>query len=304
MARRPLALLFLLLGLVLVARPSFAQDRATREKADHLKVSADDAMDNLRYAEALDGYQQAYTLTHDPKFLYNMGRALGALSRYPEAVDSLARFRSEAPSDLRAKVPQLEQLINDFQKHVSRLVVRSNVAGARVLVRDKAVGATPLGEVKVNAGHATIEVAAVDYETQKKEVDLPEGGALELQFELVKATNLGVLFVRATPPATASWIDGKAGSGTPLEVSLPPGSHRLLLSRDGYRDLSTSAVVERGRRNELDLTLEKTPSVVTRWWFWTIVGVALASGAVITFAAFTERGADSGTIPPGQVRAP
>ncbi len=273
-------------------------------KVEELKAAADEAMDNLRYAEALDGDQQAYTLSHDPRFLYNMGRALGALGRYPEAVDRLERFRLDAPADLKAKVPNLEQLIADFKKHVSVLSVRSNVQGARVLVRDKAVGETPIGELKLNSGKAVVEVSADEYETQKREVDLPEGGALDLSFELVKAANVGILVVRSTPAATSTLIDGKGMGGTPLETSLIPGPHQLVLSRDGYHDLATSAVVERGRRKELDLTLEKTPSVFTRWWFWTIVGVAIASGVVITYAAVTERSPDMGTIPPGQVRAP
>lgn len=299
--RRAAICSFVVLLALASGRSALAQGRP---QIEHLKTSADEAMDNLRYAEALDGYQQAYGLSHDPRFLYNMGRALGALGRYPEAVDRLERFRMDAPADLRAKVPNLEQLITDFKKHVATLNVRTNVQGARVLVRDKAVGTAPVSELKLNSGHAIVEVSADDYETQKKEVDLPDGGSLELSFDLVKAANLGILVVHATPAASSTLIDGKGMGGTPLEASLAPGRHQLVLTRDGYRDLATSAVVERGRRKELDLTLEKTPSIVTRWWFWTIVAVAVASGVVITYAALTERAPDSGDIPPGQVRAP
>jgi hypothetical protein len=297
-------LLALLSGRTALAQGHGAASGSQQAQIEHLKAAADDAMDNLRYAEALDGYQKAYALSHDPRFLYNMGRTLGALGRYPEAVDRLERFRIDAPAELRAKIPQLEQIIADFKKHVATLSVRSNVQGARVLVRDKAVGSTPVAELKLNAGHAVVEVSADDYETQKKEVDLPDGGALDLSFDLVKAANLGILVVHSTPPATSALVDGKGMGGTPLEASLTPGAHQLVLSRDGYHDLATSAVVERGRRKELDLTLEKTPSIVTRWWFWTIVAVAVASGVVITYAALTERAPDSGDIPPGQVRAP
>jgi hypothetical protein len=300
------AVAMVLAASLLIAPSALAQKAgaATSAQVERLKTAADEAMDNLRYAEALDGYQQAYTLTHDPRFLYNMGRALGALGRYPEAVDRLERFRADAPADLRAKVPQLEQIIGEFEKHVSVLSVRANVQGARVLVRDRAVGETPVSEIKLNAGRAIVEVSADDYETQKKEVALPEGGSLDLSFDLVKAANLGILVIRSTPSATSTLVDGKGMGGTPLEASLPPGSHALVLSRDGYRDLSTSAVVERGRRKEVDLSLEKNPSVLSRWWFWTLVSAAVVGGVVITYAALTERSPDVGTIAPGQVRAP
>ncbi len=288
-------------ALVLLALSANAQ---TNPQVEKLKTTADEAMDNLRYAEALEGYTKAYTLSHDARFLYNMGRAYGALGQYPEALNQLERFRMDAPADLKARVPQLEQLITDFKRHVSTLTIKCNVAGARVLVRDKAVGQIPLGEVKLNAGPAVVEVSADDYSPQRQQVSLPEGENLDLSFELVKASPTGILVVRSTPAATSVLVDGKGLGGTPLEASLLPGSHALLLSRDGYRDLTASAVVERGRRHELDLKLEKTPSILTRWWFWTIVGVAVAGGVAIAIVANTERAADMGTIPPYQVRGP
>jgi len=78
---------------------------AQKVDVEKLKAQADEAMDNLRYADALDGYQKAYATSHDPRFLYNMGRALGALTQYPEAVEKLERFKLDAPPDLRARVP-------------------------------------------------------------------------------------------------------------------------------------------------------------------------------------------------------
>ena len=281
----------------------------TSPQVDKLRVAADDAMDNLRYAEALDGYQQAYAASHEPRFLYNMGRALGALGRYPEAVEKLERFRLDAPETLRARVPQLEQLIADFKRHVSTISIHANVAGARVLVRDKAVGAAPISELRVNSGSAVIEVSAEDYDTQKREVNLAEGGAQDFSFTLVKAGPTGIVVVRSTPGATSVLIDGASRGATPLEASLFPGSHMLVLTRDGYRKLSTSVVIDRGVRRELDLRLEKSPSIFTRWWFWTIVsavviGTGVTLGAVCVTTTTCERSADVGSIAPGKVRGP
>ncbi len=292
---------FLIAFALLFATRAYAQQNAEAEK---LKITADDAMDNLRYNDALEGYKKAFNISHDPRFLYNMGRALGALGEYPDAVEKLERFRTDAPADLRARVPQLESLITDFKRHVSTLTIKCNVVGARVLVREKAVGQVPLGDIKLNAGPAVVEVVADDYQSQRQQVSLPEGGNLELSFDLVKGSPTGILVVRSAPPATSVLVDGKGLGGTPLETALLPGSHSLLLTRDGYRDLEASAIVERGRRREIDLKLEKTPSVFSRWWFWTIVGVVVAGGVGVTIAAFTERPADTGTIPPGQVRGP
>lgn len=287
---------------------AWAQQKVDVEK---IKAQADEAMDNLRYADALDGYQKAYSASHDPRFLYNMGRALGALGQYPEAVEKLERFKLDAPADLRARVPQLDQLLGDFRRHVSTLSVKCNVPGARVLVRSKEVGTTPLADVRLNSGPADIEVVAADYVVQRQNVTLPEGNRLDVNFELVKATSTGILIVRSEPAATSVQVDGRGFGGTPLETTVPAGVHRLILAREGYRDLATSAVVERGGRRELDLKLEKSPSVFTRWWFWTIVSTVVVAAVGGTVAAVVcanttacERSPDPGTIAPFQVRAP
>ena len=299
-----LATLFLLF----LSTAAFAQSNAA---VDEIKLRADQAMDNLRYGDALDGYEKAYSLSHDPRFLYNMGRALGAMGRYPEAVVKLERFRVDASAALRARVPQLDQIIADFKQHVTTLAISSNVPGARVLVRERAVGTTPLGELQVDAGPALVEVDADGYVPQRSNVVLPAGGRLDLTFQLVKASPLGVLVVRSTPPASSVLVDGAAKGGTPLETSLMPGPHALLLSREGFRDLATSAVVERGVRRELDFKLEKKPGLVSRPWFWTVVGVAVAAVAAGVVTAVVcaqttacERSPDSGTILGGYVRGP
>jgi hypothetical protein len=47
--------------------------------------------------------------------------------------------------------------------------------------------------------------------------------------------------------------------------------------------------------------LERSRSIVSRWWFWTAVGLAVAGGVVLTYALTTEKSAGHGTRSPGQV---
>ena len=300
--------ILLTLAVVLFSAAAYGQSSAA---VDAVKTRADQAMDNLRYGEALEGYENAYALSHDARFLYNMARALGAMGRYPEAVEKLERFRLDASAALRARVPQLDQIIAEFKRHVTTLAISTNVTGARVLVRERAVGTTPLGYVQVDAGPAVIEVDADQYVAQRRNVVLPAGGRLDLSFELVKASPMGILVVRSTPAASSVLVDGSPKGGTPLEASLMPGTHRLLLSRDGFRDLASSAVIERGVRRELDFKLEKKPSLAQRPWFWTVVGaavLAVAAGVVTAVVCqqttACERSPDSGSILGTYVRGP
>lgn len=281
-----------------------AQDRT---RADTLKTQADEQMDNLHYADALRGYSEAYGLTHDPKLLYNMGRAHGALAEYPEAVHDLEQFDREAPAALKAKVPQLGELIAEFKTHVTTVTIVSNVAGARVLVNDKAVGTTPFSApLALNSGATVVEITADEYSPEKRKVTLPGGGNAEVRFDLVKADVAGVLVLRATPEATATRVDGKDYGGTPLELTVQPGRHTILFRRENYRDQTASAVVLRSERKVIEVELSK-PSVFTRWEFWTVAASIVVIGgatAAILYAGFKEGPASMGDIPPGQIRGP
>src|SRR5215212_6386311 len=66
-------------------------DELRAEAAAH-KKSGDEAMDTFRFADALAAYTDAYAITKDTALLYNMGRALQALNRFPEALDKLEAF--------------------------------------------------------------------------------------------------------------------------------------------------------------------------------------------------------------------
>src|SRR4051794_30916405 len=103
MARSHRSISALLLVALATASPraSFAQAPPAAaapavSRAAELKKRGDDAMDSLRYDDALAAYAEAYGITRDAALLYNQGRALQALGRYPEALASIERFAKEA----------------------------------------------------------------------------------------------------------------------------------------------------------------------------------------------------------------
>src|SRR5690349_16846814 len=83
------------------------------------KKAGDAAMEALQYADALAAYSDAHAITRDPALLYNMGRALQALNRFPEALDKLDAFELAASPELKARVPRLPKLIAEIRQRVS-----------------------------------------------------------------------------------------------------------------------------------------------------------------------------------------
>lgn len=282
-----------------------APAKADKARAAELKQQGDSAMGDLRYADALTAYTQSYELVNDPALLYNRARALQALERFPEALEQIEAFDAQASAKLKARVPALAELIAELRTKVSTLRVDCKIAGARVLLRGKVVGTTPLpGPLRVNAGGAEIEVEADGYTPFRRRVDLPGGGELSVAAKLVPKTNMGVLVVESPVAGARVTIDGKPVGAVPAEASLRAGTHTLVVDRDGYDEARTTAVVAAGERKQVTIRLERTKPIVARWWFWTGVGVVVAGGVALIVASQIERAPGQGDIPPGQVAAP
>jgi hypothetical protein len=281
------------------------QQPTSEQRTAELKKQADDLFDAGRHAEAYGVYSQAYALTADPALLYNEGRALQAMGEYPDALGKLEEFAKAASPELKARVPGLDELIADVQARVSRLIVKCNVDGARVLVRERHVGNTHgTTEIAVRAGPATLEVIADGYEPFRKELDLPGKGSAIVEATLVERKDVAVLSVGAEPRGSIVFVDDKPFGPAPVDARLPPGVHAIAVRRGGYVDGNVGVTLASGEHRSIEVTLEKPPPITAKWWFWTGVGAVVAGGVVLSVALLTDKPAGTGTFSPGQVRGP
>ena len=293
--------------LVAVAVPvaATAAEPEVKARAAALKAEGNRFMDELEFAKALDRYSDAYDLDPKPALLYNRGRALQALARFPEALDQLERFESEAPADLKARVPALRELIDSVKASVATLSVKANVDGARVLIDGKDVGATPLSRVRVNAGESEVELLADGYEPQKKTVALKGGAEQTVELSLVTSSGTGTLTVEANVTGAIVAVDDELLGTVPAQRALLPGEHRVSVSHDDYETFESTVVIRRGQSTSLDAELAPLPAIYEEWWFWTatVGGAVVVAGAIVgaVVASNTSRPADEGDIPPGRV---
>jgi hypothetical protein len=273
--------------------------KADKQEAAKFKKEADVLMDQDRHADALALYARAYNLTNDPALLYNQGRALEAMGEYPEALDKLERFEKEASQSLRAKVPGLHDLIVDLKGRISTLVVVTNASGARLLVRDKAIGTIDKElKYRTRAGTATVEVVADGYVTFKQSVDLKPNEVVKVDANLTLKKTDALIIVRSRPAADIA-LDGKAMGRSPLEFKAGAGHHELVATAEGHQKETVPMTLALGDRREVEIELHKPPSILSRWWFWTVVGVAVAGGAAAIIAINIERAPDKGTFGSG-----
>jgi hypothetical protein len=277
------------------------------DRAGKLRDQGNEAMLGMRYSDALVFYKQALELAPDNfGLLYSIARADQFVGEYPDALAALERFAKEAPPETRAKVGRLDELFAQIRPRVSVLDLKCDLPGARVIVREKVIGTTPLPPTRLVAGAATVQVELDGFFTESRDVVLPGGGDASLKVELHRKSTNGLVSIRTEPIGAHVFVDGReVGTSSPkLELALPAGPHDLLATREGYDNAKVPVVLASGATRDITLTMDRSVPLTSKWWFWTGVGVIVAGGVVTTYALLTEKSAQKGTLPPGQIAAP
>jgi tetratricopeptide (TPR) repeat protein len=262
------------------------------------KKKADALFYDRRYEEALAAYDAAYAIDPNPTLHYNRGSTLESLSRFPEALDYMQRFQREASAETKAKIPTLAELIVEFRKKVATVEITVNVQGARVILRGVDV-TNSKSQVRVNAGAATLEVIADGYQTYKRDLVLTGNEVTRVRAELISRE--AFLVVKSSIEGATVRLDQKPLGAVPLETRVAIGPHRIVVSRVEYDDAIAEYAAVAGERKELLLNPVKRPGLLSKWWFWTGVGVVVVGTgiAVTVYALNTEsaRGSGNGFSP-------
>ncbi len=192
-------------AVALLASPGSAFAGGNDDRALELKTRGDVAMESDHFSEALGDYRASYDLSPQPALLYNMGSAEQRLGQNTDALRHLEQFSRTAPPDLKIKVPHLDSLLEEVRSHVALLTVRTNVPNARVSLRGKYLGASPMkSAVATSGGRAEIAIEADGYVPYQREVTLEEGRSTVVDVSLLEKgassyTNLKYSDAKASP---------------------------------------------------------------------------------------------------------
>ncbi|MCA2978922.1 MAG: PEGA domain-containing protein [Myxococcaceae bacterium] len=274
-----------------------AKEAAAKEAAAQAKARGDAFMDSGRPAEALVAYTEAAAMWPDPALQYNRARAYEKLGQFPSALEAMERFSAEAPPELKAKVPKLEQLLATLRQRTCTLTLSVNVPGAEVRLGDRIIGTTPLaGPRVVDAGRATVRVTADGYFDVTRELELPGAGRVGLELTLASKKTDALLRVESTEGAVLRLDEAEELRSVPVETPLPPGTHRLRLSLDGHLPLDTTLVLAAGEARTARLLLTREAPFYARWYFWAGVAAVIAAAVTTGIAVTTERPAPEGSL--------
>jgi hypothetical protein len=159
-------------------------------------------------------------------------------------------------------------------------------------------GTTPQKDpVELPPGTHTIRVTRDGYLPYSEVFDIALGQATELEVDMVLYS--GKLRVEATPGPVDVQIDEKPMGQAPITADLSIGDHVVRLSRVGFVEEVRKASVKTGQTTELKVTLvavaeaqrkARGDPVYKKWWFWSVIGGAVAGVVIPTAVVLTRPG--------------
>jgi hypothetical protein len=123
---------------------------------------------------AKDVFQQAYDLTHSPRATAQLGIAYQALGRW-ELAYPLVEMALRSPSDpwIKKYLEPLQAALAVITRHIARIEITGEPAGAEVMVNGSPAGRLPLpGPVIVPVGTVDIRLRATGFQPEARKLNL------------------------------------------------------------------------------------------------------------------------------------
>ncbi|MEZ4307523.1 MAG: PEGA domain-containing protein [Polyangiaceae bacterium] len=268
---------------------AYAQPKGATDEARELAREGWKALDEGKYAEALEKVTKAEGLYHAPIHLLLLGNAQVGLGRLADAIETFERLAAEplpadAPKAFREAQETGRKRVKELIARVPSLLVEianTEAVGATVTIDGKPAALNGIA-VRLNPGEHTVAAEAAGYETASQKVTLPEkGGVVRLPIVLVKKASEG------GPPSS-----GSATGAASASAGAATGGLSLSMTNE-LKDVCPGNLCPPSERGKLDaastLAAASTASFV-------VGGVAAAAGLVLLVVDLRSGGgASSGT---------
>jgi formylglycine-generating enzyme required for sulfatase activity len=138
---------------------------------------------------------------------------------------------------------------------MAKLAVRTEPAGAHVMVGDRFAGLTPL-ELTVTADTThLIHLSKAGYEKTTRSLKLGPEESKTLTVTL--KAQLGVIHLQVEPPDAQIRVDGKSLGAVPRQLSLVAVEHELEIFKEGYQAYRRRITPQPGLEQEIRVSLRK-----------------------------------------------
>ncbi len=176
-----------------------------------------------------------------------------------------------------------------LQPDWAEVTVASAPPGAEIRVDDEVLGTTP-STVEVLSGTRQLELKLPGHKRHRQFLQVRAGQAQTLDPVTLAAAD-GLVNLRSSPSGALVTVDGRFAGQTPVELELQPDrSHRIQLSKAGYRPLTQRVTVPSGQERSLQLALEAITGTV-------VIEVEPADAELFVNGESVGRGAQRVSLP-------
>jgi len=267
--------------------------------------------EQMRWGDALERFEASAKLKPHAGTTYNIGICHRALGRYALARATFRRALAEheasgetelAPSLLqntRAYLDEIDRVLASYDVELSPPDATITVDGRPLEIADTSsqpptliAGTEPPGPgTKPPAGrfrlvldpgtHVFVLNAKGHGEVVlRKSITASAHRELELELERLPAE----LAVESSEALSAVSLDGIDVGAAPITLVRPPGRYHVTVRKDGYDPYETDVTLRSAQEVDLMATLKPTaPGLHEQWWFWTSIGAAVTTAAVVTY---------------------
>ena len=133
------------------------------------------------------------------------------------------------------------------------LSINVDPVGAKVYINGDYKGASPLN-ISLKGGKYKLKISMEGFKDYTSDITIASGKTKTISFSLL--SSLGTLNISSTPSYASVYINSVYKGTTPLTLSLPEGSFKIVLKKDCYTDYSITANAYTSKTNNLSLNLK------------------------------------------------
>ncbi|MFH2007556.1 MAG: PEGA domain-containing protein [bacterium] len=251
------------------------------------------------YPDALAHFTASYKIKPKSIVLYNIAMCHKALFQYTKAIAAFREYLGRRSKKLPLwKRRQIERSVELMERKLGRVKLMVHPEGATIRVDGRVVGRAPLsGPLGVDPGRRVVEISLGGYRTVVLQLTVVASQPVSMGVRLQPHKSTGKLVITSRVRGATARLDGRPAGSLPVVLDLPPGEHRVRVSASGYSSRELKVQVRPGETVRHDVGLiplgaDRAPatSVARKWWFWTILSVAVVAAGVTTGVLLWDKG--------------
>lgn len=295
------AILRIAIGWVMAASTADAWAQNSLEQARILFDAGVQAYTAGRYAEAVESFQEAYTLSGKPQAVFSLAQAERRLflvsqdaQHLKSSIQHFRKYLELVPEggrrgDAAEALEQLELLaaketkpataaVNTPEAVTGKILISSATPGATISLNGATGAASPVLEV-VKPGPHKVRVSAPGYITEEREITALEKTLVPVEIALrEEPAYLKIVTRQEALISIDDRILGEAPLRKPIEVR--SGTHTVTITLLGFQGRRESVEIKPGQTHTVQVPLVRTRQRILSYALFGAAGASLAGGIV------------------------